>query len=655
MLGYDALNRLLTSTDPAGGVTRYAYDAKDRLVSVRDPINLTTTYSYDGLGNLTQLASPDTGISTFVPDAVGNVVGATDARGLATGYSYDVLNRQTLAAFAGGSVVLEYDNTATGGAFARGRLTRIADPSGATAYTYDALGRVRTKAQTVSSDASERAFSVRYRYAAGRATGIVYPSGRSVSYAFDAQGRIASIMADGQLVLGGVEYLPFGGVKAWIWANGQRYRRDFDADGRIAALTLGPDTLSYGSEAWTFGYDALNRLTSALLPQGESLGYAYDANGNRKQETRSGATTTYGYPAASNRLQSLAGAVAKNFTYDAAGNLTSNGSATFNYDGRGRLTQTSSGHKYLINGLGQRVAKTGPDVATGTTHYVYDEQGHLIGEYDAAGAVRQELIYLGDIPVASVRPNSGGGVDIFLIYTDHLDTPRLITNQANQRVWEWKTDAFGAGPANEDPSGLGVFSFNLRFPGQYYDVETGLHYNYFRDYDPTVGRYVESDPIGLAAGTNTYNYVGGGPLNGVDHFGLDETVWLPGPGRQLKDGPRNGNWCGGNWGGGWPPSLHAGRDGPRVPVDSLDACCMSHDRCWTQCENLSTKVSRDSCLIGGCDRAFVQCLQRLGDNCSTWSQRPRLGTESDSQFYRDDALRYFLQRIRRWEVEAGIR
>ncbi len=261
MLGYDALNRLLTSTDPAGGVTRYAYDAKDRLVSVRDPINLTTTYSYDGLGNLAQLASPDTGISTFVPDAQGNVVGATDARGLAATFTYDALNRPTLATYVGGSVSLEYDNTATGGAFARGRLTRIADPSGATTYTYDALGRVRTKAQTVAGDASVRTFSVGYQYAAGRATGLTYPSGRSVSYSFDSQGRVAGITIAGQTVLSGVGYLPFGGVQAWTWANGQTYRRGFDADGRMASLTLGPDTLAYGSETWTFGYDGLNRLT----------------------------------------------------------------------------------------------------------------------------------------------------------------------------------------------------------------------------------------------------------------------------------------------------------------------------------------------------------------------------------------------------------
>ena len=148
---YDALNRLVTLTDAAGGVTRYTYDAKNRLVSVRDPINLTTTYTYDGLGNLAQLASPDTGISTFVPDAQGNVIGSTDSRGLATSYTYDALNRQTLANHVGASVALEYDNVATGGAYARGRLTKVTDPSGSTSYAYDARGRVVRKTQMVGS------------------------------------------------------------------------------------------------------------------------------------------------------------------------------------------------------------------------------------------------------------------------------------------------------------------------------------------------------------------------------------------------------------------------------------------------------------------------------------------------------------------------
>jgi RHS repeat-associated protein len=348
-------------------------------------------------------------------------------------------------------------------------------------------------------------------------TGITYPSGRVLSYAFDAQGRVTGVAIGGQMVLSGATYLPFGAVQGWTWANGQQYRRAADLDGRIVSLTLGPDTAAFGSESWSFGYDSLNRLTTAVLPQGETLAYAYDGNGNRKQETRTGALTNYGYFAASNRLQALTGTTSRSFTYDAMGNLISNGSVAFTYDGRGRLTQTSNGYRYAINGLGQRVSKSGPG---GTTYFVYDEQGRLLGEYDGAGAARQELVYLGDTPVASVRSGAGDSIAVYPIYTDHLNTPRVVTNQANQIVWEWKLDTFGAGAANENPGGLGVFSFNLRFPGQYYDAETGLHYNYFRDYDPSVGRYVESDPIGLQGGINTYAYADGSPTTKTDPPGL---------------------------------------------------------------------------------------------------------------------------------------
>jgi RHS repeat-associated protein len=89
-------------------------------------------------------------------------------------------------------------------------------------------------------------------------------------------------------------------------------------------------------------------------------------------------------------------------------------------------------------------------------------------------------------------------------------------------VWRWDSDPFGTTAPNENPSGLGEFRYNLRFPGQYYDQETGLHYNYARDYDPSTGRYVESDPIGLGGGTNTYTYVGGDPVSQFDPFGLTQ-------------------------------------------------------------------------------------------------------------------------------------
>lgn len=108
----------------------------------------------------------------------------------------------------------------------------------------------------------------------------------------------------------------------------------------------------------------------------------------------------------------------------------------------------------------------------------------------------------------------------YYIHTDHLDTPRTITNGPGQTVWTWSNDdPFGYNAPNENPTGLGNFTCNLRFPGQYFDRETNLHYNYFRDYDPWIGRYVQSDPIGLRGGINTYAYVNANPLRFQDPKG----------------------------------------------------------------------------------------------------------------------------------------
>ena len=581
---YDQLNRMATLTDAAGGIVRYGYDAKDRLASVKDPIALTTSYTYDGLGNLVQLASPDTGITSYTADAAGNTVGSTDARGLAASYAYDALNRQILATFFDGSVAFEYDNAATRDSFPKGHLTKVTDGSGSTSYLYDAFGRVLRKTQTVGSGSSTTTFVVSYEYLAGRTASMTYPSGQKLSYGFDSQGRVTSLSLPGQGVLAAATYAPFGPAQGWTWANGQIYGRTYDLDGRMTTLTTGPDSTAFGNGNWAFSYDAVDRVATATLPTGDALGYAYDANGNRKQETRSGASTTYGYFAGSNRLQLLTGAAAKTFVYDAAGNLTSNGSLTFTYDGRGRMTQASNGYRYAINGLGQRVSKTGP---VETTYFVYDEQGRLIGEYDASGAPRQELVWLSDTPVASVRPAPGGGAAIYAIYSDHLNTPRLITDLANRTVWEWPLDTFGAGPANENPSGLGTFSFNLRFPGQYYDAETGLHYNYFRDYDPSVGRYVESDPIGLLGGLNTYRYAMDSPSVVADRFGL---MGSRGNLHAFDGCGPNGQFL--EW---LIPDSPLGFD--------FRKCCDKHDDCYDDCVTRPSKQT--------CDFNFRVCVSSI--------------------------------------------
>jgi RHS repeat-associated protein len=547
---YDPLNRLTQINDAANGNTNFTYDAKDRLKTVQDPRGLTTTYTYDNLGNLTTQASPDTGNTTFTYDAAGNVLTSTDARSITTTYTYDPLNRVLTSTVTDGTVSYEYDNTTTGGAYAKGRLTKITDPSGFTTYGYDSLGRVTGKSQSVNATVN-KTFSVVYGYSMGRQVSTTYPSGHALTYGFNSQGQVTSISVDGTAILSGAQYSPFGPVAGWTWANGEPYQRTYDLNGRVDTLTLGPSTGTYSDLSQTFGYDTLYRLTSAAMSATQVLGYGYDANGNRTSATVNGTSTTYNYPGNSHRLSSLTGAGARSFTYDASGHLTLSG-ITYVYDGRGRMKQAGS-VTYLVNGLGQRVKKT----AAADVFFAYDESGHLIGEYDATGAPIQETVWLGDLPIAVIKPN-GVTFTVFYVWPDHLGTPRVITDSTNAERWEWaQNDPFGNNAPNENPSGAGTFTYNLRFPGQYYDVDSGLNYNYFRDYDPSIGRYVESDPIGLKGGINTYGYVFANPLALLDPLGLTPAD-VQGVGRDV--GASFTDIHPGQWGIGFQP-MQPGQDG----------------------------------------------------------------------------------------------
>ncbi len=164
-------------------------------------------------------------------------------------------------------------------------------------------------------------------------------------------------------------------------------------------------------------------------------------------------------------------------------------------------------------------------VAGASTYFVYDEAGHLTGEYDGLGNLVHETVWFSDVPVAVLKPNASG-VNVFYIHSDHLNTPRRISRPSDDVImWRWDSDPFGRSAANEDPDGdSNSFAYNPRFPGQYYDAESGLHYNYFRDYDSTVGRFVQSDPLGLTGGLNTYAYVRSNPLEFRDPYGLQEEV-----------------------------------------------------------------------------------------------------------------------------------
>jgi RHS repeat-associated protein len=286
---------------------------------------------------------------------------------------------------------------------------------------------------------------------------------------------------------------------------------------RILAATVSTQSQQHGSgvsgaESWhTESFAEWPGSVASPLPNSQA--FDYDGNGNRTLLTENATPFLYSSLAGSNRLLSTAGPQAKSYSYDLAGNITGDGVHTYGYDDRGRFINLDSGTvTYSHNGQGQRVTKN-----NGTTVlFAYDEAGNLIGEYDASGNVVQEHVWFNSAPVAVLE-----GANKHYVHTDHLGTPRAVSD-GNTVIWRWESDPFGSTTANEDPDGNSTaFTYNLRFPGQYYDVESALHYNYYRTYDPSTGRYLESDPIGLGGGLNTYGYVGGNPLSAFDPFGLD--------------------------------------------------------------------------------------------------------------------------------------
>jgi RHS repeat-associated protein len=552
---YDALNRLLTVTDPGNGLTQYAYDPSNNLTSVTDPRNLTTTYGYDGLGNPVTQVSPDTGTTRLTFDNAGNLKTSTDARGAKATTTYDAAGRvtrisYTQTGFATENHTYTWDGGTAGAPNAKGRITKLVDPSGTTNWTYDAQGRVASRQQVAGSVTLTQG----YAWIDGRLTGITTPSGQQVGYAWD-NGRIVGVTLNGATLISLGAYEPFGPVAAWQWGNGHKTYRDHDHDGRLVTweyrngasilrrdltwddanrITAIADPAD-AANSHTYGYDVLDRLTTAqsgaAVPT--TWQYGYDALGNRQNATIDGALTNYGYGTTDNRLQNLTGATSRSYTYDAAGNPVQVDGRTSTYNLANRLTRLADGAttvaSYKLNGLGQRVAKT---VGSTTTRYVYDEQGRLTGEYQSNGTLIQETIWLDDLPIATLRPTGTGNptpIAVYYVHADHLGSPRAITRPGDDAVmWRWdNAEPFGNNAANENPGGLGPFPYDLRFPGQQYDAENATHYNYFRDYEPGIGRFLKSDPIGLQGGANTFAYGLSDPIARKDADGL-QVVCAPG-------------------------------------------------------------------------------------------------------------------------------
>jgi RHS repeat-associated protein len=575
---YDSLGRPIQTQQPANTgsatptTTSFAYNAADGLTQVTDPRNLNTTYNPNGLGDVTAQTSPDTGASQYTYDALGKLLTKTDARGKLTQYTYDNGDRlKTISYPTGTGSVFEYDGGTTPVPGSIGQLTKITDASGQAVYTYDSMSRKTGKTQTTGG----KTFTVGYTWgdsgsALDKLTAITYPSGTRVNYSYDSYGDVSGITVNppntngvgtntGSTLpmLGAITRNAESKLIGWTWASTKNQAIAYDANGQISAYNLGDPTttgirrtvardsagritgythVSNGAPVpaldQSFGYDNLNRLISATLGS-TAIQYSYDATGNRTAKVVSGTSYPNTISATSNKLsqtQDVGGTAT--VVHDAAGNITSDGINSYTYSDRGRLaTMTNAGGTvtYSYNALELRVGKTGPTalVPTGATYYVYDEAGKLLGEYDANGVPIYETIYMG-LPVGVVKQTgtataSDIAISLYNVSTDQLGAPRIIARQSDEAVaWRWDSaEAFGATAPDQNPSSLGVFSFNQRLPGQVFDAESGLFQNWNREYNPRVGRYMQSDPIGLQGGINTFAYVGGSPLSLADPSGLD--------------------------------------------------------------------------------------------------------------------------------------
>ena len=276
-----------------------------------------------------------------------------------------------------------------------------------------------------------------------------------------------------------------------------------------------------------------SRLTTAVGPWGTES-FTYDAVGNRLNDNvTSGSTTTTrlaSYPAASNRITSLNQNAATFRTYatDTGGNITTDTrpgeTFVFTYNKRNRLSSLTRNAvayaTYGYNALEEMTTRSTSAVGgpVGQVAYIYDLDGHLIAEATAStGVTTRDYIWLAandnapiDMPLAVAEAAS-----LYMVHTDHLGRPIRMTDATKSTVFQALYKPYG-----EVYSTSGTKAQNLRFPGQYFQIETGFAYNWHRHYDPITGRYTQPDPLRFVDGPSIYNYAGQTPLIKTDAPGL---------------------------------------------------------------------------------------------------------------------------------------
>lgn len=480
---YNAMDFPTKLIDPAGGTTSFTYDANGNLLTLTDARNNVTTYTYNNMDRLATRKDPLLKTQSYVYDLAGNLTKLTDRRGKVTNFSYDNLNRHTFAGF--GAVVQGqntiYESTVTNGYDASGGLTSIADTLGGTiSFGYDNLARITSETTPQGS--------VGYTYDnAGRRATMTVAGQPAVSYGYDAANRLTGITKGSTIV--GFSY---------------------DAANRLSALSL-PDNVTLD-----YTYDKKSQVTSIVYKKNGSvlgdLTYSYDGSGRRT--TIGGSFGRMGFPAAVgshtyNAANQMTQRGAATLTYDLNGNLTNDGTNTYNWDARNQLTSMSGpgiSASFLYDGIGRRIRKT---VNGSATDYLYDGVNTV---QEISGGTPVANLLTGGLDATFTRTDANG-TRTFL--NDGLGSTLALLDASGTTQTQYTYEPFGKTTAS------GTGSNNSQYAGRENDG-TGLYFNRARYYSPTLQRFLSEDPAGFGAGINLFAYVDNDPLNWRDPFGLDK-------------------------------------------------------------------------------------------------------------------------------------
>ena len=555
LLSRDATGKVTTRIDPNGKITKYQYDALGRIIKQTDANNGEITFTYDTKGNLKTLSDPEGNTTTFEYDFADRKIKETrpmgqaieyayypngllktikDSKGQITAYSYDSANRFKEITYADGKKdTFTYDEVGN-------MLTYKKDGVSGT-ISYDNLNRKLS--ETVNYGSFSKTSSYSYDALSNKAT-FTSPEGNVYTYTYNKNNQPTGIAFDNKTI--GLTYqvdrltkaiLPNGVTtdyqyNANSWLN---YINTKNATSTISDRQYGFDNvgniLSKNTEHgnYSYNYDPTYQLTSAANPVLPQETFTYDKVGNRltsaSLRAEGEAISSYTHNANNELSQSciVNPASCIVYVYDENGNTiqeTNGGNVTkFIYNTGDRLEKVElpDGRiaTYTYDPFGRRIKK---DVAGDVTYYLYADEG-LIGEYDSIGNLKKAYGWIPDStwgtnPIFMLENNN-----YYFYHNDHLGTPQKITDVNSKVVWSATYTAFGEAVVDSSST----IANNLRLPGQYYDAETGKHYNWNRYYDPQRGTYTQVDPIGFEAGDeNLYRYVAGNPIRWADPLGLVE-------------------------------------------------------------------------------------------------------------------------------------